>query len=64
MQIEDTHTWSKVHKKKVMYKISAKYVKYLGEKCGKLYISSILSSERGITPTKIDDTLTIWHLMQ
>ena len=28
--------------------------KYVGEKSGKLCISSILSSERGITPTKID----------
>ena len=28
--------------------------KHVREKCGKLYIFSILSSKRGITPTKID----------
>ena len=28
--------------------------KHVGEKCGKLCISSILSSKRGITPTQID----------
>ena len=28
--------------------------KHVGEKCEKLCISSILSSERGITPTEID----------
>ena len=28
--------------------------KHVGEKCGKLCISSILSSKRGITPTKND----------
>ena len=28
--------------------------KYVGEKCGKLHITYILSSKRGITPTKID----------
>ena len=28
--------------------------KHVGEKCGKLCISSILSSQRGITPTKIE----------
>ena len=33
--------------------------KHLGEKCGKLCISSILSSELGKTPTKIDAAW--WH---
>ena len=28
--------------------------KHVGEKCGKLRISYILSPKRGITPTKID----------
>ena len=28
--------------------------KHVGEKCGKLHITFILSSQRGITPTKID----------
>ena len=28
--------------------------KNVGEKCGKLRISYIVSSKRGITPTKID----------
>ena len=28
--------------------------KYVGEKCGKLHITYILSSQRGITPSKID----------
>ena len=32
--------------------------KHIEEKYGKLCISSILSSKRGITPTKIDDTRT------
>ena len=43
---------------KVIYKILAQYVKAIEEKCWKLCISSILSSKRGITPTKIDDTRT------
>ena len=33
--------------------------KHVREKCGKLCISSILSSKRGITPTKIDGNW--WH---
>ena len=33
--------------------------KHVGEKCGKLCISYILSSKRGITPSKIDAKL--WH---
>ena len=28
--------------------------KHIGEKCGKLHITYILSSQRGITPSKID----------
>ena len=28
--------------------------KHVGEKCGKLHISYILSSKRGITPSKHD----------
>ena len=28
--------------------------KHVGEKCGKLRITFILSSQRGITPSKID----------
>ena len=32
--------------------------KHVREKCGKLCIFSILSSKRGITRTKIDDTQT------
>ena len=32
--------------------------KHIEEKCGKLCISSIPNTKRGITPTKIDDTRT------
>ena len=32
--------------------------KHIEEKCGKLFISSMLSTKRGITPTKIDYTGT------
>ena len=28
--------------------------KHVGEKCGKLHITFVLSSQRGITPSKID----------
>ena len=34
------------------------------EKCRKLRIFSILSSERGITPTKIDDTRTCSNVLK
>ena len=35
--------------------------KHVGEKCGKLHITFIISSQRGITPSKLtqsDDTQT------
>ena len=35
-------------------KIQLNISKHLGEKCGKLHISYILSSQRGIAPSKID----------
>ena len=113
MQIDDTQSWSEVHKKNIIYKISAQYVKacrikvrktvyfmhsrfqkgqcsykywrksttlkhdlkfikwksytkfqlniskHVGEKCGRLCISSILTSKRGIAPSKIDAKW--WH---
>ena len=39
-------------------KFQRKMSKHVGEKCGKLCISSILISKRGITPTQIEDTQT------
>ena len=41
--------------------------KHVREKCGKLCISSILSSQRGITPTKIGSKMTtlklaLWYI--
>ena len=41
-------------KKKSYAKFQLNMSKHVKEKCGKLCISSILSSKRGITPTKID----------
>ena len=59
-----TITWSEVHKKKVIYKNVAQYVKSWRRKVRKLCISSIRSSKRGITPTRIDenwcDSNLIW----
>ena len=37
--------------------------KHVGEKCGKLHITYILSSERGITPSKIDAKWRHSHLI-
>ena len=44
----------KYSKTKPWAKFQRNMSKHVGEKCGKLYISRILSSKRGITPTKID----------
>ena len=44
---------SKFRKEHNSYKNWHKSTKHVGEKCGKLFISKILSSKRGITPTKI-----------
>ena len=40
--------------------------KHVGEECGKLCISSILSSKRGITPTKIKQIYNTqtWSVVQ
>ena len=51
---DETQNWSGVHKKEIMCKISAQYFKACWGKVGKLCISSILSSKRGLTSTKID----------
>ena len=44
----------KYSKTKSYAKLQLDMSKHVREKCGKLCISSILSSKRGITPTKID----------
>ena len=44
----------KLIKRKSYAKFQLDISKHVREKCGKLRISSILSSKRGITPTKID----------
>ena len=59
LKIDGTHTCTKVHEMKVIYKFSAQYGKYVGEKCRKLCIFSILSSKRDITRTKF--TKNWWH---
>ena len=53
-EIEDTQTRSLVQKTKPWEKFQPNKAKHVQENCGKLRISSILSSKRGITPTKID----------
>ena len=53
-QSDDTRTQSIVHLTKSYKKFQLNMSKQVGEKCGKLCISSNLSSKRGITPTKID----------
>ena len=58
-QIDDNRTWSVVQQNKVICKYSAQYNKARKKKSEKLRFFSILSSKRGITPTKIDAT-QIW----
>ena len=57
MKIEDTQTCSvlKFMKWKSYTKSQLNVTKHVGEKCGKLCMSSILSSKMEITPTKIDE---------
>ena len=50
--IDNNRTWSVVWLNKVICKISAQYIKACKRKVQKLCIFSILSSKRGITPTK------------
>ena len=47
-----TRTWSIEHYTKSYKKFKLNMSKHLGEKCRKLCISSVLSSKRGMTPTK------------
>ena len=54
MQSDDTRTRSQYIKKKLYEKFQLNKSKNAGEKCGTLWISSILSPKRGIIPTKID----------
>ena len=53
-QIDNTLTWSENSKTKSYAKFQLNMSKHVREKCGKLWFSSILSSKRGITPTKIN----------
>ena len=58
-QIQKGYDSDKNLRRLMTLKFNLKFInvsKHIEEKCGKLCISSILSSKRGITPTKIDDT--------
>ena len=68
-KIDKTPTWSKVNENKVIYKFSIEYVKRMLQKSEEIKTvyfqyskdkkEEILSSERGITPTKIVESC--WH---
>ena len=60
-QSDDTRTWSIVYWTKSYDKIQLNMSEHVGEKCGKLCISSILSPKTDITPTKIDAN---WQTLQ
>ena len=53
-QSDNTVTCSVVYQNKALCKISAQYVRACRRKLRKMCISYILSSKRGITPSKID----------
>ena len=53
MQSNNNWIWSVVHENKSYAKFQLNISKHVEEKCGKLHTSYILSSQKGITPSKI-----------